>query len=445
MPRIRLSTPRYNLKDSKSKTPTLIFLIYRRTYNGVKEKIKFSTGKHVLPKWWIQERQEVNFTSNILLDHERDDNKKLNSDLRSLKNEFSKIISEQPHLTKDKICELLNIYLGRVETSLPAIPTLPTYIGQYRDRCTKSFRTKQKYLTVKTRLEEYSIKNNIILTFDAIDTKFADNYFKYLSDDLNLSLNTVNKEFSTIKMIMREAANETIVIDGKIQPYHTNKQYERKAFNRQRIKTSKHYLTVSEVKKLASYTPTNETDIIVRDYFIAMCWTGLRVSDIFELSKNNFIKDIDGDEFIELYTYKGRDTKSNNLVMIPVLPEMKTLMEKYDYQLPRPLTTKTHNDRIKVIAEDAGIDRTINHKDGKKDSKVSSMPIYDILSNHKGRYTFINNMINHYGVSCEEMLKVTGQSMKTLLGYYDPNAIKNAKRVLQKVAPQMQDIKNIAG
>jgi integrase len=137
--------------------------------------------------------------------------------------------------------------------------------------------------------------------------------------------------------------------------------------------------------------------------------------------------------FIQMHTFKGRNTKLDNEVVIPVLPELRALLKKYDFEIPTILSEQRHNDYIKDICEWAEINRMVLHKESEKgEIKETSIPVYSKITNHSGRYTFINMMLNEKGLTPFELQKITGQSLKVLMGYENGDKKANAKKVIQK-------------
>jgi integrase len=443
--RRKIRLPRFNLKEPKSKYDTLIYLIYRYKLNSGGEplRLKYSTTKKVKPKYW--KNSEAIENSLTLSDNQRARHKELNSFLRSLKNEAIRIVSVEPHISPIEFKNRLDVLNGINIPTESIIPSLPEFMTTYIEKANVDQRTKDKFLGTQRKLKQYEVERSVTVTFDFVNVDFSRDFQKYLYKNGVQSQNTISKHFQIIRQMMSEAEIESISINGKLNPLHTNKDYNRKEFNIKRVKTTKHFLHLEELEILSKYKPDKESHNIVKDYFMAMCYTGLRISDITTLSKENFFKDSEGSEFIQLFTFKGRNTKSDNEVVIPVLPEMKVLMDKYNYRLPDALSEQKHNNYIKEIIKSAGIDRYALHKDATQGRIVETVSIADKISNHSGRYTFINFMMNDHGITAERMMKITGQSLKVLLGYESGDKKKNAKAVLSKITPQMNVVKSIIG
>lgn len=281
------------------------------------------------------------------------------------------------------------------------------------------------------------------MTFDNITLEFKKSFVKWLYTNGVKSQNTVNKIISTIKQFMVEAANETTAIDGELVKYHSNQSHLHKDFGVKRVKTSKVFLELTDLDQIAECDLTTKPSYaIVRDYFLISSYTGLRISDLYTLNSDHISDD---KKTITLHTFKGRKTKADNEVVIPILPELTEILERYDYQLPECLSEQKHNDYIKEICKLAKVDRKVLHKESiKGEIKETKIPIWSKVTNHTGRFTFINFMLNDYGVSPLELQKITGQSLSVLMGYERGNKDKNARKVIDKIIPSKSKLRKIS-
>ena len=83
----------------------------------------------------------------------------------------------------------------------------------------------------------------------------------------------------------------------------------------------------------------------VRDMFLIASDTGLRYSDVVRLSAENITEE----GLIKIQTQKTGET-----IYAPMTPRVKRIFEKYDYQLPKPISNQKYNQFIKDIARMAG-------------------------------------------------------------------------------------------
>src|SRR5690606_7026043 len=123
-----------------------------------------------------------------------------------------------------------------------------------------------------------------------------------------------------------------------------NLSYKRKEFKALKEDVHNIYLNEDELKKIIAldYNENKKLDR-ARDLFIIGCYTGLRFSDFSTLTPDNISKDL-----IKIKTQKtGVD------VVIPILPEVKKILEKYNGKLPKAYCNQKMNEYLKLVAQKA--------------------------------------------------------------------------------------------
>ncbi len=421
--RRRISRPRYNLKNPNGKESTLILLVYR--YNPHK-KFVYSTGKKVHPKYWKEGQAKENLKNPT--------HRELNIFLGELLVHVQKIVSSEPTISTEDLKKRLDKWQG-LGGKEEYIPLFTEYMKIKIRKSEKDYRTIQKYKTTWNKLNEYSEERGVTLTFEAITIDWKNDFVNYLrsSAKKGVSDNTLNKHIQIVAKFMKEAQRERIAINGILQPYHDNSQYLYPEFKVKRVKTTKHFLELSELKQLIRYEPKSESHQIVKDYWLLMAFTGLRVSDVRKLSIKH-IQLNDGMSVIRMNTFKGRNTKADNEVVIPLLDEANKILVKYDFQMPEPLSEQKHNTYIKTIIDNAEINRLVlNKQNVNGEQKEEQVKLSSKITNHSARYSFINFMLNDYQISPLQLTKITGQSLDVLMGYERGDKKKNAVQVLKTI------------
>ena len=151
------------------------------------------------------------------------------------------------------------------------------------------------------------------------------------------------------------------------------------------------WLTEAEVKKIEKAEMPSGSLQRVKDRFLIQCYTGLSYSDLMDLNIDK-IEEVNGTPVII-----GNRIKTGEPYTIAVLPEIKEILEKYDYHIPK-ITDEQYNVRLKVLAEIAGINKR--------------------LASHWARRTFACMMINR-GVRAETLAQMMGHSdMRTTMEFY---------------------------
>lgn len=135
----------------------------------------------------------------------------------------------------------------------------------------------------------------------------------------------------------------------------------------------------------------------IKDLFLFGCYTGIRFEDLQNLTKNN----------IEAGRIKVMTSKTDEIVKISMLPETKAIWNRYDQQLPQISNVKA-NVYLKKIFEIHGLDRKVLTIEDKGAIKVKEyLPLYQAITFHKSRKTFIVNAINA-GIPTDTIMKLSG-------------------------------------
>lgn len=129
----------------------------------------------------------------------------------------------------------------------------------------------------------------------------------------------------------------------------------------------------------------------VRDAFIFQCFTGFAFQDVYVLTTENIVRiGIKGERW--LVRNRGKTGVSE---MVPILPIIETLLEKYKNHTCRekglliPVNSNAkYNAYLKELAVVCNLNRDLN--------------------THLARHTFADLMLNVFGFSLEEVSKMLG-------------------------------------
>lgn len=152
------------------------------------------------------------------------------------------------------------------------------------------------------------------------------------------------------------------------------------------------FLTVEEINRIFEFDFSTKPRLsLYRDIFILQSCLGMRVSDFFQLTKDNIV-----DDAIE-YIPSKTINESGDTVRVPLTEKAKIIIERnYDecrIELLPFSSQQKYNLAIKEIIRTVGITRTVTiinpttRKEGRK-------PIYEIASSHMARRNFIGNLYN---------------------------------------------------
>lgn len=208
----------------------------------------------------------------------------------------------------------------------------------------------KKYRNSRNRLAEYmkSMGMDDIKVKD-ITPSFCTGYHNYCL--MHLKTSTTNKELKMFKRILQFAVEERHI---DINPFNIKLKEEKMEY---------HPLTVEDITKMWERKIDNERLSQIRDMFIFQCYTGLAYVDMASFTKSDIVKGV-----IIKKRHKT-DVKS----IIPVLPVVKTILERYDYKLP-VISNQKYNVLLKALGDLCGIKQN--------------------LTSHLGRHSFATLLLN---------------------------------------------------
>jgi len=263
------------------------------------------------------------------------------------------------------------------------------------DKKLKSFDKARQFVN---RYGTYKIE------FTSINKQFVNHFIKF-HKYMGFTNSFCDKNLGVVKAFMNWALDNDYITDDRFRRLKTGlKKLDKKANIYFLLEEELHHLTHMKIED-----PKLDR---VRDIFCFGCYTGLRYSDIENFKKSN----IHGDQYI-ITTIKTGKTLSNRLYP----PALKILDKYKDNELPNALpviSNQKMNDYLKELGPIAGLDREITyiHQSGGKVSETY-LPLYEKLSTHVARKTFITYLINS-GESKEVVAAITGQGLDVIEVYW---------------------------
>lgn len=440
--RQRIPIPRFNIEPSSSNgnknQQSLIYLVYRygkKDANGKYKRLKYSIREYVLTDLWNNKMQQATVTAA----HPYYSN--LNDKINDIKKEAKRIVRENSKISIESFKLKLDQFLGEPIENEVLPPTLFEYWEVYYKKEKDKYKasdTWKKFRQILNHVKKFAEdKRENKLDFDDIDMNFRSDFIDWSRRVKNHSENTISKSIEVIKQIMSLSFSDHYIDhEGIKKPIHNNPIHNNKKFKLDRIKTTTLYPTLQELNVLLNYrfdTGDEERDkklALIKDvYLISAFGGGLRWSDITNLTKDNYYVDpVTREEHLHVFTYKGRNTKKDNEVFIPINEVLQSLLDKYNFKF-QTFNSQYVNNQLKEIFLMAGLTRQESKKSGIKDAEIEQVRLCDEVSFHTARYAYINYMINDFDVSIEKLKSITGQSYKVLLGYQKDDKKKNARKV----------------
>lgn len=425
--------PRYSAPQArihyKRKTDKQGYLLLKIQYQ--KKLINFYLSQylhsHHLPsiiekKYWDPKSGQTIFNRKYAEEY-----KMINDKLREIKAFIDNLFKSNPEITHDEIKLEIEYFTGKKERPIDQNKkqslSLFDFIDQFIiDKKREGKRgTWKKFITVKSHLEYYSKEKRIKLNYDNIDWQFRNKFLQWLyGEPRKHSANNASKLFEVLKQFLKESYR---------LGYHTNEIFNDSGFGIKRVKTkNKVRLNFDELRVLQNLELSGNLPFEkVRDLFLVGCFTGLRFSDWHKVKKENIIIE-EGNELLEIFTQK-----TSTPVFIPLLSELKAILEKYEYKLPK-LSSQFFNRVIKQVCELANLDSMemrIYSEGGV--TMEERMEKYKMVSSHCARRSFASNFYR-FGISPFILMQITGHATeKQFFDYIDLSKKDLAKEFAKQV------------
>jgi integrase len=342
----------------------------------------------------------------------------INSEITALKKEISKIEtrfnSNDIVYSPTMVINALKEKEGKKEKREERSNVLYDYMEKYLEDCkeTREPGSLTVYRTLKKHLQEFQKQRNINVTFENISYQLFVQFQKFLirlkkpNGDARLNNITIAKQLSTLKTFLNYARTDGYkVADGY------------KDFKIKKETLEVIALTNDEFERLYNLDLTNNKKFEqVRDAFCFSCVTGLRYSDLKQLSRDH----IKSDE-IKLTIQKTKEIHS-----VPLTPISKAILKKYEKMKdPFPMISNQkmnmylkgwddvdEEGNIKKhhpgICELAKIDEPIEIVRFHGAKRVAIVyPKYELVGVHTGRKTFATLSLER-GMSISEVMSCTG-------------------------------------
>ena len=265
--------------------------------------------------------------------------------------------------------------------------------------------TLKKLRTVRNHLQEF--KPNIGI--NDFDNATLDKYMDFLLKRRGFKKSTLEKHLKFLKWFLRWGNRKGIVTNSAFLSYRPKiKKIEKKVV----------FLTGQEIDHIKAFDIPKEKSYLhrVRDILIFTCYSGLRHSDVYALTK-----DAVKEKFIEVVTIKTDDK-----LIIDLNNHTKAILNKYkDERFPNNkalpvISNQKYNEYLKELGELVGLDEsliTTYYKGNKRIEEVVTK--YMLLTSHIGRRSFICNGL-FLGIPVHIMMKWTGHSdYKSMQPYID--------------------------
>lgn len=295
---------------------------------------------------------------------------------------------------------------------------------QLVERNVKSDESFKTYITFENTILDYEAEKGIILKIsDTTNNEWLDEFHSWLSKPREKVITLKNGDTYKSKTL------------GKLKPASIDKRFEvltgffsflkekelikddsfLRKYKRTEIivaKKIKTTLSINEIHKLYKFHFEDDTKETVKLIFVFACLTGFRWTDIENFNKS-FIRDYKGKK---VYSHIASKTKKiGKIARIPLCSLALEILKKLDYNLNRFSNGYTNLVLHELLEETKYFDEVTLAEDADTGRKLKR---YEILTMHRGRDTFITNLINI--VPLHELMSYTShEKLSTLQTYID--------------------------
>lgn len=289
----------------------------------------------------------------------------------------------------------------------------------------KKILTKGTLTTLKSSLNV--VKNFLIykkirnLNFDDINRDFYNVFIDYLTNEKKYTKNYIGTVIQKLKTVMGYAYDED---------KHTNLEFKKNYFSKVTEVINHPYLSQEELLKIENLVLEDEELNITRDIFLIGCNTGLRIGDLLNFLKKPEIITQDETQFIQI-----KQSKTSNLVVIPINSVIKRILDKRNGNFPKYLHQNTINEHLKLICEKADINENYKFIRTEGGNQVERLePKYKFICTHTARRSFCTNAY-HSGIPPHDIMAISGhKTEKIFFNYIKVEKEANALRIFKKYA-----------
>ncbi len=402
--RFWLRTDRMN-KDGSAPIHLIYQVHGQRKYYGL-------PGIKILPSNWDEKQQlavylspgknkkapkHLSLTSKEV-DELNDNLKDLIINIRAIENDFR---SRSQPITALEVIEALKQSKEPLTKKIAPTTVIFDFIDHYiSEHCqTRVKGSLSVYKSLKAHLGAYQLAKREKVTFQNINFAFFQSFQNFLIGRTKLvagrrvpMLNntTIAKQLSTLKTFLNYA---------KVYGIEVSDNYKQFRIRRQEMEVVA--LTSDEFENLFSFDLKGNARLAqVRDVFCFACATGLRYSDLEQLSR----------EHISSSEIKLTVKKTKEKLSVPLNPYSRAILERYkDLDRPLPMISNQKlNVYLKELGRLAGIHEPVEivrFRGAERDA--NTYPKYELIGVHTGRKTFATLSLEK-GMGAEEVMSITG-------------------------------------
>ncbi len=334
---------------------------------------------------------------------------------------YNYTVADDNHFYKDWLKDNVNKFFNRVDDSEQYKKYFVEWAKFHIETETLNRQTG-KAITDRTRKKNKNALNTLIafehysgkqIQLKSINYNFYKEFVNFCINIQGYTQNTTGTKIKILKAWINEA-NKRGFCNIDLSDFKTMTN-----------ETKDVYLTDDEINKIFAYNFNNDLRLLnARNLLVIGTRTGLRVSDIMRLNKDNINND--------MITIKTK--KTGTTVIIPLHQQIKMILAQNNGEFPRPISDQRFNDYIKEICYKVGITQIVDG--GKLNPKTKrkeygKFPKCELITSHTCRRSFATNL---YGkIDNVTIMGITGhKTEREFLKYIKVTPTQHAKN-LQKL------------
>jgi len=231
------------------------------------------------------------------------------------------------------------------------------WMEEYRKMKLATGQSNERALSVEKVVAHLKVYAGEKTKLSAVDSDFCKGFVAYLGNATSgkhtqnpklLAKSTANAYFQLFTSALNEAVRQEKIATNPVLSLNRDDKKPIKA-----KKSNRSFLTIEEVKQLAATDFKHES---IKQAFLFACFTGLRISDIRNLTWGNIVER-NGSFFVTITMQKTKEplTIKLNRQAAKWLPKKKATKEVFDL----PVYNVIINDNLKRWAKKAGIEKSL--------------------------------------------------------------------------------------
>ncbi len=264
---------------------------------------------------------------------------------------------------QDKVKEVLKIFQYFSLEDKPL--TLETFHNYYKKGAMDISRSFFDFFESEYKIQSQTISKNALevyrkmrnkvkafapnLTLSEINHDFITRFESYLLGECNLNRNTASKTLSVFRTYVNSAYHKGYI-----------KSYPFAMFKIKKGVSNRTYLTEAEVKDIAELRLLNDGEINAQEMFLFACYTGLRFSDLINITWDNIQTVKSKNDIYKILSFEN--IKTSHITEIPLIKEALEILNGKDINqkhIFKKITNQKLNEHLKTIQKKAKITKNL--------------------------------------------------------------------------------------